>query len=115
MENNKRPTKEVEIGGHKIVLKTYATGREFNEIQSVYLRSAKVNMVGSTPQMAGFTAEVSLEADKKGLEMIVVSVDGKTEFNEEGKVTKLADFILDLPADIYQQVMSAVNEVLKKN
>jgi len=103
---NSRPTKELEIGGHKIVFKTYATGRENNEIQSVYLRSAKISMVGKDAQVGSFTGEVQIEAVKKSIEMLVVSVDGKTE--------NVVDTILDLPVEDYEAVVAEIEQLTSK-
>jgi hypothetical protein len=106
MENKTRPTEEIRVGNHTIVVKTYATGREFNEIQAVYLRNAKINMVGNAPQVSGFTAEVELEATKKALEMLVVSVDGSSE--------NVVSVIEEFPNDEYQKVVEKVNALLGK-
>lgn len=101
-----RETKEVKIGEHTLVLKTYANGREYNEVQAVYLRSAKINMVGSTPTVSGFTGEVELDATKKAIEVLAVSLDGKTD--------SVIELIEELPYEEYQLVTEAVNELIGK-
>ena len=101
-----RETKEIQIGDHKVVLKTYATGREYNEIQKVVFGSAKINIVGGAPQFNSVSAEIAIESDKKAIEMLVVSIDGKTE--------NILDTILDLRQDVYAKVVEEVNDILGK-
>ena len=105
MQNN-RPTKEITVSGHRVVIKTYATGREYNEIQSVYLRSAKISMVGKDAQVGSFTGEVQIEAVKKSIEMLVVSVDDITQ--------NVVDVILDFPLEDYETVVTEINEITSK-
>lgn len=106
MTQAQRETREITVGGHTFVLKTYLTGKEFNEIQRVYLSSAKINMVGNNPSINNFTAEVELDATRKTLEMLVVSMDGSTE--------EVVDRIENLPNDIYQEVVKNINETAGK-
>jgi hypothetical protein len=63
-------------------------------------------MVGNAPQVSGFTAEVELEATKKALEMLVVSVDGSSE--------NVVSVIEEFPNDEYQKVVEKVNALLGK-
>lgn len=107
MTTGTRETREAQIGGHDFVFKTYLTGREFNEIQRIYLSSAKINMVGNGgPSINSFSAEVELDATKKTLEMLVVSMDGSTE--------NIVDRIEDLPNEVYQLVVANINEAAGK-
>ena len=99
-----RETKEVEIGKHKVVLKTYITGREFNAIQDIYLSSAKLDMVGKDMKST-FDASIQTKATEKTIEMVVVSVDGNT---------KVLDAVLDLPVNEYDQVIKAIESVTDK-
>lgn len=101
-----RATKEIKVGEHTIKVKTYCTGGEFNQIQSVYLRSAKINVIGSTPQVAGFTAEVELEATKKAVELLVVSIDGSTD--------DVIQKVEDLPYQEYAEIVDEINTLIGK-
>ncbi len=65
--SNERPTKEIKTdGGTVAVLKTYITGFENQELTQIYL--------SDKPK-----GEIVKEVDKKGTELVLVSLDGKTE------------------------------------
>lgn len=105
--DTKRETKEVKTsGGHTAVIKTYATGREFNEIQGVYLKSAQVNIINGQPAISGLSAETEMEASKKMIEMLVVMLDDSDE--------NLVDRVLDLPLTDYNEVIEALSEISGK-
>lgn len=105
--DTKRETKEFTTsGGHVIVHKTYLTGREFNEIQAVLMKDIKIDAIGASPQIQGFNAAAIEESNKKMLELVVVSVDGKTE--------NVADLVLDLPYQETQEVTEALDAISGK-
>lgn len=105
--SNPRETKEFKTsGGHTIVHKTYATGREYNEIQSIYLKDAKVNVIGGVTKIEGFSANTDYDSNKKAIELLVVSVDGETN----GYVEK----VLDLPIKEFNEVVDLLNELMGK-
>jgi hypothetical protein len=107
MDNQNREVKEVKTsGGHTLMIKTYATGREYNEIQNQVLKNAKVSLIGGQPVAEGITGSSQLDANKKAIELLVVSVDGKTD--------GALDLVLDLPASDYQEVVDTLNELLGK-
>lgn len=89
-------------GGFGVTYKTFITGREFNALQEVYLKSAEIVMVGQTPNIKGLSPMVQFEATKKLIELMVVSVNGV----EIG----LVDLVLDLPKADYEEVLAALNE-----
>ncbi len=95
-----RPQKELAVEGHTIVYKTYCTGREYQQIEAVFLSGAKVDMIGKDVHIAGFNPLVEQEANKKMLELMVVSVDGKTE--------NVVDLVLDLPHTAFTEVLDAI-------
>lgn len=65
------------IDGRKIVIKTYLTGREYREIENVFLKQAKVNAAG---QQAGeFDGSMIKQAEDKLIEQAIISIDGKVE------------------------------------
>jgi hypothetical protein len=104
---NKRETKEFTTsGGHKIVYKTYLTGREFNEIQNVYLKDTKVEMAGKEMKVEGFSPSITFKANEKMLELLVESVDGV--------VTNVVDTILDLPNVETQEIIEIVGSISDK-
>lgn len=102
----KRETKEfTTTGGHVLVYKTYVTGRESNEIQKIILQDMKLEI--GEAKLSPFIGQVSAahftELNNKTIEILVVSLDGKTE--------ALLDKILDLPNQEYSEVIAKLNEV----
>ena len=102
-----RPTKEfTTTEGVKIVAKTYLTGREANEIESVYTKDAKVNMSGGDVKVDGFNPNSTFEATKKTIELLVVSVNGSIE--------NVVDTVLDLPKSQFDEIVSFLNSLTDK-
>ena len=102
-----RPTKEIiTTNKHKIVYYEYATGRDYNAIQEVYLKDAKLNMIGKDVRIEGFNPNAENEANKIMFSLLVVSVDDQNE--------GVADKILDLPVIDYNEVIAALNEISGK-
>lgn len=94
--------------GYKVKYYSYITGREFNELQNCYLAGAKAHMIGSEMRVDGFSPSAEADAKKKLVELLVVSVDEKTD--------SVVDIVLDMPLTDYNVVMEALNVVNgKKN
>ena len=93
-------------GGRAIKYKAWLTGREANELQTIYLGAAKIKVVNEKPQMDGFDPSVEIKATQKIIEIMVVSVDGKTE--------DVVNLVLDMKQSEYDEVVAALNEVAKK-
>jgi hypothetical protein len=75
-----RETKLVEIsGGHKLVLKTYMTARESNQVQSAYMLHATLDPETQKLDTSKITVESMQDATKALIENMVVSFDGITE------------------------------------
>ena len=93
-------------GAHTIVLKSYLTGREANQLKALMYGAVKMSMEDA---QSGKTkiSEVSgaflAEQEQKALELLVVSFDGSTE----NPIAKL----LDLPSTEYEEVMEQVNKI----
>lgn len=106
MEIN-RPTKEFTTkNGVKVVYKSYSTGREYNEIQDIYVSGMKFNMLGNDMRMEGFNPSVDIDADKKRIELLVVSVDNTSD--------DLVNKILDLPHEDYEEIIEVIGEISGK-
>ena len=101
-----RATKEVKTAEHTVIVKTYCTGREFNEIEQVYLTGAKVNMVGNEVHVDGFSPTIEQDANKKAIEILVVSLDGNSE--------DIVNRVLDLPHNEYLEIVNALSIVSGK-
>lgn len=101
-----RETKELKVGEHIVVIKTYCTGREYNAIELVYLTGANVSREGAEVVVKGFNPTVEQEASQKAIEMLVVSLDGDAN--------DILNRILDLPHPQYLEVVQALGEVSGK-
>jgi len=107
METSNRQTREfVTSGGHKVVIKTYCSGREWQDIQDVYLKDAKINMIGNDVKVEGFSPKADSLAKEKAVELLVVSIDGKT-------TSVLAD-VFNLPFAETAEILAQVDAVQGK-
>ena len=103
-----RATKEVQIGEHTLTFYTYATGREFNAIQEVYLNGAKVNAINGNVTLEGFNPNADNEAMAKAIGLLVKLFDGSAE--------DVTNKVMDLPYADYTVVVGLLNELTgKKN
>lgn len=103
-----RETKTVTTpSGKSVVIHTYLTGREANEIKKAMYKSMKIDMSTGQPVVTDLTGEFMLEQEQKLLEKFVVSIDGKTE--------NVLNAILDLNDSDYQAIVAEVNAVHKGN
>ncbi len=106
MENQDRPTIEfVTTSGIKVVMRSYITGREFNEVQGTYMESAKISLVNGQPQIEGFDPKSDERATYKLIEKAVVSLNG---------VAATIDTVLDLPNTDYAEIVEKLNEISGK-
>jgi hypothetical protein len=99
----------VTSNSHTVTLKTYITGREQREISAVFLRDVAMTQAGKEAALSGFKGTLIHEAENKALELVVVDLDSSPD--------DLVNRILELPAQDYQDIVNAVNEVTqgKKN
>ena len=106
MEN--RETRTINTpSGKVLVLKTYLTARERNAFRAIFIKNAEYNVDQATAAMSvtKIAGEATEEAERKIIEIAVVSYDGKTE--------GLADMLLDgLPAE-YDFVSSEAMKTLQ--
>lgn len=89
------------IDKKKIVLKRWLTGGEIREIRNEYVKAAAMRGGDITKP----SPEVINAGDDKLIELIVVSVDGKTE--------NIVQEILSLKSIDYDFVMSELNRVYR--
>ena len=81
MNNEQRETKEIitPVDKHKIVMKTYITGKEDKEIKKIWQNievTIEKDKQTSKPINVGDRLE---EAERKVVELVIISVDGETE------------------------------------
>jgi len=94
---------------HEIVLKSGLTGREFREINGLMLRDATVQggvKDGEEMQVSGIKGSIMQEMENKTLEIMLVSIDGKTE--------KLLDMLLEFPIEDFEAVWAKVQELTSR-
>lgn len=107
MENQNRPTVEfVTSKGTKLVVRSFVTGREFNEIQNTYMENAKITVVNGQPQVEGFDPKAEQTATYKLIEKLVVSVGDVRE--------NVLEAVLELPSTEYLEVVEKINEISGK-
>jgi len=102
-----RETREQEIAGRSIVIKTYATAREHQTIQSVYFNNSKVDIQGDGYKINEFNPSVKYEVEKEMIKQLVISVNGQRE--------GIVDLILDtFKHDEYNELIEVLNELTSK-
>lgn len=95
-----RETKEVTIGEHVVVIKSYLTGREANEAKATLFKGIEVEAGAQEKPRVPLSNMPVYE--RKVLELLVVSFDGKTEGALEA--------IEDLPAADYDKAVADIKE-----
>lgn len=95
-----RETKEIVIGDHKAVIKTWLTGGENEAIQDVFLASQEIGQ-GTDIKIKG---SLITEANHKTIEMVVVSLDG-----DEKDILKRC---LDMKSNDYKFLIDQINSTL---
>ena len=97
-------------GGHEVILKTYLTAREANQLKQVLYASINMSMTdlasGKT-EIKDIPATSLLEQEREALKTVIVSLDGSQD--------NVAERLLDLPSDEYDAVVAEVNKVTKSN
>jgi hypothetical protein len=101
-----RETKEIAIGSHTFVVKTYATAREANDIQQAYFKGTKVEMVGEQPRISEFNPGVQFDVNQELIRQIVVSMDGSAE--------TIVERCIELPSQDFNDLTSALDELVAK-
>lgn len=99
-----RETKEIitPIQKHKVILKTYITGREKREINNVFLTGTKFSP-NVKPELDGSLVQKSQD---KLIEIIVVSVNNKTE--------NILNTVLDMHSQDFDFVLAEINNITSK-
>lgn len=94
-------------GNHTVVLRTYLTGKESNELKALMYADLKINAADATnggkAVLSDIPASFMLAQEKKAVEFLVVSVDGVTE----NAIDKLGD----LPESDYNSILAEVQKI----
>jgi len=108
-----RDTQTIEVGtagrgGHRFVIKSYATAREANAIQQAYFKGTKLEVVGDQPKISEFNPGVQFDVQQEMIRQLVVSMDESPE--------GIVERCLELPNDEFEQLASILDEnISKKN
>ncbi|MCK4686647.1 MAG: hypothetical protein KAT66_00795 [Candidatus Lokiarchaeota archaeon] len=107
MNEEKRETKEITtpIGKHKVILKSYITVKEEREIKSIFLDGMRLETNGITSKTQKIDArKLTEDAENKSIEMVVVSIDGKTN---------VVEIILEMHSKDGNFILSEIDKVTK--
>lgn len=74
-----RETREIKVGSHTFVAKSYATALEAHTIQQAYFKGTKMELVGEVPKISEFNPAVQFEVYQELIRQMVVSMDATTE------------------------------------
>src|SRR5450631_3106914 len=104
---SERETREfITPAGHKIVLRTYLTGREANELKGVMYAAFKMSMDDAQNGKVGMdkvSGEFMIEQEQKAIGLLLVSLDENTE--------SVLDRLLDLPQADYDAAKEEVEKI----
>jgi hypothetical protein len=103
---NRQTQEFITPGGRTIVLNSYLSGREDNELTSVLYGDLKMSvedMQKGITSVKDVPATFIVKQDEKAVQLLVVSVDGNTE--------NAAQVVLDLPKLEYQSVIAEINKI----
>lgn len=101
-----RESKEIKIGKHTFIVKTYATALEANAIQQAYFKGSKVEIVGEQPKISEFNPGVQFEVEKELFGQMVLSMDGTTE--------AMIVRALNLPSHEWNELVAALDPLVSK-
>ncbi len=106
---NERETKIVKtpVKAHEVVLKSWINGREKRALRDIFLQNIKVSTKGTAEAEANNSAEVVNRAENKAIEIVVVSINNKTD--------KILDTILDMCGKDYDFVIDEINKVTRED
>ncbi|CAB4151497.1 hypothetical protein UFOVP594_18 [uncultured Caudovirales phage] len=99
--NADRETKTITIGGHEVVMKTYASAIETQSIKHALYRGAKMEMSGETPKISDFNFAAQDEVEKEMVNQLVISIDGDT--------ANILTRALDWPNVHYQELVQELD------
>lgn len=104
---SERETKTITTpGGCSILLRTYLTGRESNQLKDVLFSDLKMNMAdvqAGKIAIENIPASFLVKQEEKAIELLVVSVNGVSE--------NVLQTVLDFPTADYDAVVEAINAI----
>ncbi len=105
MEDN---TKLVETPtGHKAVLKTVMTARDFRELRAMWFRDITIEGIDTEnpdkTKLSGMKGSIIEEVENKAIELMIVSLDDSTD--------DILKRLLDLPLKDYDVIFAEVQKM----
>lgn len=107
-----RENKKIKAGEHEVVIKTYLTAREMREIKDVLITSVELEAEqvqgGDQEEIKKSVAKkvdlgVYKRMEDKAIQLVIISVDGKTD--------KILETVLDFKSDDFDALMKEVGLV----
>lgn len=114
------PTKEFEtpISKTKVVIKDWITGKEREYInEPLYKINAQPKLVGGKADVQLGQVdmkEIMIESQHRELEMFIVSIEEKTEFEVNGKKIPAWEYALELPEEDTEFIKNQIEANSKK-
>lgn len=103
-----RETRKIKtLSGKEVELKSYLTARERNELRNIYLSNMKVGIEEEVPVLKEIPGSMVEQAERKLIELVVVSYDGSQE--------NILERILDGSPEEYDFVVADANKIGKGN
>jgi hypothetical protein len=101
-----RETKEITVGKHIFLARTYLTAREAQAIQQTYFKGTKLEIVGEAPKISEFNPAVQYDVQQEMIRQAVISMDGDT--------ANIVDRCLDLPSTEYDTLVAELDALVSK-
>lgn len=89
--------------GKEFELKTYLTARERNELRAVFLQNVSVDPTTSQPKVKELAGELLEQAERKVLEIAIISYDGAAE--------NIIERLLDGSPEDYDFIVAEANKI----
>ena len=102
-----RETKTIKTPNCSVVIKSYATAREIQTIESKLFEGMKVGVEKGEPSLQGFSPASQVNVEHEMIRLLVVSIDSITE--------NILNHALDvIRSEDYDAIIAALNEITKK-
>ena len=88
----------------KIAIKTWITAREDQEIQGVMFKAMKMNPTGKDFNFEPIDGTCILDRERKSMEMLIASIDGKTE--------NILETVLDMNKIDYDFIKEEIDKIV---
>lgn len=101
-----RDTTTINTSNHSFTVKTYATAKEHNAIQSAYFKGARVEVVGQEPKISEFDPSVQYHVQLEMIRQLVIDMDNSKD--------KIIDRCENLPTDEFDDLSIQLDGLISK-